>query len=148
MNNDKNNRKKAEQLGMPFGTASNRLRKMVLFHLLKKLKENVCFQCGAEIETVDELSIEHKKPWLDESVDLFWDLNNIAFSHHQCNCASTRHDPNNVGIFHSLSAFNAKELSEIRTRLANGETARSIANDFGHEGTIGKIKRGERYNGQ
>lgn len=84
------NEEKSKQLGMPFGTANGKLRKMVLFHLLKKHKENFCFQCGTEIETVDELSIEHKKPWLHESTDLFWDIDNIAFSHHHCNCAAAR----------------------------------------------------------
>ena len=84
------NEDKSEQLGMPFGTANNKLRKMVLFHLLKKYNDNFCFQCGALIETVDELSIEHKKPWLHENTDLYWDMDNIAFSHHHCNCAAAR----------------------------------------------------------
>lgn len=79
------NRRKSEQLGMPFGTACNRLRKAVLFSLLVRLKENVCFKCGKVIESADELSIEHKKVWLDVSADLFWDLSNIAFSHCACN---------------------------------------------------------------
>jgi hypothetical protein len=84
------NDEKSRQLGMPHGTANGRLRKMIIFHLLKELKQNFCFQCGAEIERVDELSIEHKKPWLHESVDLFWDLNNIAFSHLHCNISAGR----------------------------------------------------------
>ena len=88
MNN--NNDKKSKVLGIPYGTAQNKLRKMVLFHLLKRYKENVCFQCGKPIETVDELSIEHKKPWLNESVDLYWDMNNIAFSHLHCNCGAAQ----------------------------------------------------------
>jgi len=82
---DNNNEKKYKVLGMPHGTAQNKLRKMVLFHLLKKHNENFCFQCGAEIEAVEELSIEHKKPWVNESADLFWDMENIAFSHLKCN---------------------------------------------------------------
>ena len=54
-----------KQLGMPFGTASGKLRKIVLFHLLKKkIGENICYQCNEEILTVRELSIEHKTPWL------------------------------------------------------------------------------------
>lgn len=87
----KKNTKKSEQLGMPHGTANARMRKIVLFDLLKRHNENVCFQCGKEIETVEELSIEHKKPWLDVDVKLFWDINNIGFSHLHCNCSvSTR----------------------------------------------------------
>ena len=83
-------KEKSRQLGMPFGTANGKLRKNILFHLLKKHGENFCFHCGAEIETADELSIEHKKPWLHENVDLFWDIDNIAFSHLTCNVSSQR----------------------------------------------------------
>ena len=74
-----------QQLGMPHGTAANKLRKNVLFHLLSRLNENVCFKCEGAIETVDELSIEHVKPWEGCSADLFWDMSNIAFSHISCN---------------------------------------------------------------
>ncbi len=79
------NESKAKTLGMPHGTANGRLRKSILFHLLTRLKENVCYVCGEEIKTPDELSIEHKKPWEGVSADLFWDLENIAFSHLFCN---------------------------------------------------------------
>ena len=79
------NEKKAAALGMPWGTANNRLRKSILFHLLKRHEENVCYVCDTVIEKVDDLSIEHKKPWEGASIDLFWDLENIAFSHIRCN---------------------------------------------------------------
>ena len=77
--------RKSAFLGMPHGTASGRLRKMILFHLLQKHEENVCFRCSRIIETADELSIEHKQPWEGVSVELFWSLDNIAFSHRVCN---------------------------------------------------------------
>ena len=79
------NRNKAEFLGMPYGTASNRLRKRILFMLIQDSKNDTCFRCGRKIEIVAELSIEHKKPWLGVDVELFWDLDNIAFSHLSCN---------------------------------------------------------------
>jgi hypothetical protein len=79
------NQKKNQTLGMPHGTAMGRLRKNILFHLLGKYKENVCFRCGTLIELVKDLSIEHKKPWEGISAELFWDLENIAFSHIACN---------------------------------------------------------------
>ena len=79
------NESKAATLGIPFGTACNRLRKNILFHLLVRLNENVCFKCHELIEKVDDLSIEHKLPWEGVSADLFWDEDNIAFSHLQCN---------------------------------------------------------------
>ncbi|HEX8686441.1 MAG TPA: HNH endonuclease, partial [Pyrinomonadaceae bacterium] len=72
-------------LGMPHGTACNRLRKMVLFDLLRRHGENVCFKCGGTIETAEELSIEHKQPWEGISTELFWSPDNIAFSHLRCN---------------------------------------------------------------
>jgi hypothetical protein len=77
--------RKSAFLGMPHGTASSRLRKMILFHLLQRHGENVCFRCSKEIETADDLTIEHKLPWEGISVDLFWSLDNIAFSHRYCN---------------------------------------------------------------
>jgi len=86
----KTNQAKTDQLGMPFGTASGRLKKNVLYHLLCKLKENFCFQCGGEILNVTKLSIEHKKPWLHVNPELFWDISNIAFSHLSCNSAAAR----------------------------------------------------------
>lgn len=86
------NKKKADQLGMPIGTAANRLKKSIMFMLLKRLNENYCFKCGSEIENEDELSIEHKIPYLDSEnpMELYFDLNNISFSHLTCNVGSAR----------------------------------------------------------
>ena len=84
---DKNNSKRDEQLGMSFGMASSRLRKSVLFMLMKKCDMDECYQCGKLIDSIDDLSIEHKTPWLDSDNprNLFFDINNIAFSHLVCN---------------------------------------------------------------
>jgi hypothetical protein len=86
------NAKKSSQLGQPVGTASHRLRKGIMFSLLKQLGQNVCFQCGKQIEYARELSIEHKIPWLDsdDPLGLFFDLTNVAFSHFLCNIAKAR----------------------------------------------------------
>lgn len=81
----KSGARKSAFLGMSHGTASNRLRKMVLFHLLQRHGENVCFKCSRPIEKAEELSIEHKLPWEGVSVELFWAMDNIAFSHLSCN---------------------------------------------------------------
>lgn len=81
-----NNKKKAEQLGMPFGTAAGRLRKELLYKYVKAAGDHICYRCNEPIDSVEEFSIDHKIDWLDENPDLFWDLDNIAFSHHpQCN---------------------------------------------------------------
>jgi len=80
------------QLGMPQGTASHRLRKMILFQLLQVTGLDTCYQCKKTIKTVEELSIDHKVPWLDSKNprELFFDLDNIAFSHLKCNQLASR----------------------------------------------------------
>ena len=85
-----NNKTKAAQLGMPLGTAQNRLRKRVLFAILVRHKENICYRCDKPIETVEELSLDHKKPWLGFDTELYWNVENIAFSHLSCNSAAAR----------------------------------------------------------
>lgn len=65
------NKKKSEFLGMPHGTAAGRLRKMILFDLVQDACKDVCFRCGETIGTIDQLSIEHKQPWLNVSIELF-----------------------------------------------------------------------------
>src|SRR3990172_7595255 len=88
----KSSKKKAGQLGMPLGTARGKLVKILLFSMAKELGRDACFHCNQKIETVNEFSLEHKKPWLDVSTDLFWDLSNVAFSHLHCNASKARRD--------------------------------------------------------
>ena len=84
--------KKKEQLGMAQGTARNKLVKMLMFDMSCKLGLNICFQCGTEINNINEFSIEHKKPWLNSNdpKGLYFDLNNISFSHQSCNVGAAR----------------------------------------------------------
>ena len=77
-----------EFLGINKSTAMARLRKMILFELVKKAGMDRCHQCKFLIHDVAELSIEHIKPWLWKDKKLFWDLNNIAFSHLACNSSA------------------------------------------------------------
>lgn len=79
------NKKRAEQLRMAIGTAQNRLKKMILFKLVRECGYDNCYRCGEKIKNIDDLSIEHKQPWYQRDTDLFWDLDNIAFSHMKCN---------------------------------------------------------------
>lgn len=79
------NARKDATLGMSHGTACSKLRKMILFEVLKRHNENVCVRCQKPIFSADELSIEHLKPWEGISAELFWSLDNIAFSHMACN---------------------------------------------------------------
>lgn len=86
---DRSGERKAAALGMPIGTASNRLRKSILFQLVQKLELDFCFHCKQQIILIEDFSIEHKEPWqLSENpIGLFFDLNNIGFSHLSCNAA-------------------------------------------------------------
>ena len=79
------NHVKTVHLGMPYGTAMHKLRKNLVFHMAQRLGEDFCFKCGTRIETAEELSIEHKAAWLHGDEALFWDMDNIAFSHRVCN---------------------------------------------------------------
>jgi hypothetical protein len=118
MGND-NNAARSAQLGMPFGTASGRLRKAIMFKYVQLAGHDKCFKCGLVIEDIDHLSIEHKMPWQGRDTALFWDLDNIAFSHLRCN--TPHHHPGSkpryVGpegtrwcsgcrVFHPESSFN------------------------------------------
>jgi hypothetical protein len=77
--------KVTKQLGLAPGIARYRLVKLILFRFARHLGMDLCFRCGERIESADELSIEHKEPWLDVDSKLYWDENNIAFSHLRCN---------------------------------------------------------------
>lgn len=78
-------KKKAHQLGMNPSTASHRLVKDLLFRFVI-LAGHKCHRCGEELNRAD-FSIDHKVPWRnsDNPIGLFFDLDNIAFSHLSCN---------------------------------------------------------------
>lgn len=72
---------------MNVSTANNRLRKKLLFHFAKLLGLDDCYRCHKKIKNLEEFSIEHKESWMSSknSLDKFFDLDNIAFSHLICN---------------------------------------------------------------
>ncbi len=84
----------SKELGMSAGSAAHRLTRKLLFHYAQKTSDDICYRCGLKIETYETFSIEHKKPWLHVSPDLFWDLSNIAFSHLKCNVKAANHGNN------------------------------------------------------
>ncbi len=90
-----------KQLGLSHATASNRLKKSLLFNFAQKLDMDTCFQCGEKIENIDEFSIEHKIPWRHSknSVNLFFNLDNIAFSHLKCNTSASRGNPKYFSLY-------------------------------------------------
>lgn len=87
INKMNSNDRKSKKLRMPFGTAAGRLRKSLLFKLVKIAGMDTCYRCGEIIQKEGELSIEHKIPWESSAnpSKTFFDLDNIAFSHLACN---------------------------------------------------------------
>lgn len=98
MRNVDHNKVYSDRLGISFGTAANRLRKMIMFDLVKRLGLNVCFCCNLKIKSCRELSIEHKKNWRNSknASKLFFDLKNISFSHLSCNSSRSSGQKNKV----------------------------------------------------
>ena len=80
-------RKIQELLGEKLSTAKSKLNKILMFELAKKSNLDTCFRCGQKIEDIVEFTIDHKESWIlsDNPAQLFYDLDNIAFSHAKCN---------------------------------------------------------------
>lgn len=72
-------------------TASGRLIKDLLWNFIVEAGKNKCYKCGQEMNR-ETFSVEHKIPWLDsdDPKRLFFDLNNIAYSHLICNIKAAR----------------------------------------------------------
>lgn len=112
----KTNEEKRKQLGMPFGTAAGQLRKSLLFQYVKLAKGAICFHCNKPIDTIEEFSIEHKIPWLHSgnARKLFFDLNNIAFSHLFCNLSEGyRHTQNHPSTRHYQPLCRCKKCVQL-----------------------------------
>jgi len=77
----------SETLGMPIASARSKLNKKILHSYLSLTKFNTCYRCNEPISSPEDLAIEHAENWLDskESMNSFWDLTNIRFSHVDCN---------------------------------------------------------------
>lgn len=84
------NTKKTLLLGENFSTASGKLRKLILFDLVKQLGKDKCFRCTSRIDSVSDLSIEHTENWqsADNPSEVFYDTTKIAFSHLSCNSSA------------------------------------------------------------
>jgi len=114
--------------GMPRGTANSKLRKKILFELLRKIGANKCRHCGLDIVLSEDLAIEHLQDWKDNQ-DLFWMLNNIAFSHLDCSSGAARQEGKSM-------------IADIRITGENGEQFPT----FYHEGKIYvAARKDERY---
>lgn len=89
--------KKKLQLGMNPSTASGRLVKDLLWNFIEKTGQNHCCKCG-EMMSRDTFSIEHIVPWLDseDPTGLYFNLENISYSHLICNVADRRAEKDGV----------------------------------------------------
>jgi 5-methylcytosine-specific restriction endonuclease McrA len=135
------NQRKSAQLGLPFSTACNRLRKKILFHLLSRLGENFCFQCGVIIESEGELSIEHRTPWFGGDTSLFWDIENITFSHLGCNVgAGNRSTPRGGGHNKKVGPEGTAWCALHREFLPTDQFARNRKNWNGLKGYCSECK--------
>lgn len=116
-----------EFLGMTDAAARFRLSRLVMFKLAGELGKLVCFQCDDPIQTVEEFSIEHKIPYLWVDVNLYWDLDNVAFSHLLCNIKRIR---NRRPMEHGVTRYGRKGggcRCQICTKAASEYTKRQRA---------------------
>ena len=68
---------------MPYGTAEKHLRKSMLHALAQQCGKDICRWCQTKIESHSDLAVVHLQDWADDAA-LYWDLNNVAFSHVSC----------------------------------------------------------------
>lgn len=141
--------KKERLLGESYGAATGRLRKEVLFQLLVNQGLDVCFQCGRKIEKANDVSIEHKKPWMsaENPKEAFYDLDNIAISHLRCNVRAGNHKvprPNNRGELNGSSKLTWIKVTEIREKIDQGVPLETLSEEYGvTERTLRLIKNSE-----
>lgn len=83
---------RGKQLGINASTARHHMIKSFVFHLSKQLGLDACLRCGRRIKTVDDMTYDHKKPWLHSKSPkkLYLDPANIALSHPSCNMNDRR----------------------------------------------------------
>ena len=81
-----------KQLGMSPGKARNRLVNSLLFSFVQTTNQDTCYRCEKRIESVNDFSLDHIKNWRNSNdpINLFFDLNNISFSHKSCNYSAAR----------------------------------------------------------
>jgi hypothetical protein len=75
------------QLEMSLSKAKYKLLRKIMYTYIVYLKLNTCHRCQDTINSVDSMSIEHKVPWRHSTIakELFFDMDNITFSHVKCN---------------------------------------------------------------
>ena len=118
---------KQAQLGINPSTAQGRLVKDLLFDFVIK-SGHKCHKCGIEL-TRETFSIEHIIPWLDSEnpIELFFDLNNIAYSHLSCNVSDSRGSRGKVTIRSGRISHGISGYRKLKCRCEVCKSAYSIA---------------------
>lgn len=123
--------KKQIQLGMNPSTANGRLIKDLLFKFAIEAG-HVCFRCNNPLDR-ETFSVEHILPWLDSEnpIELFFDTNNIAYSHLSCNIGAARKQPQRVNEHGTESKYRqgckcepCMEAERLRKRRSYTKEAR------------------------
>ncbi len=132
--------KKSRQLGENYSSASNKLRRKIMFSLIQECNKNRCHRCGKPM-TESDFSIDHKKAWQNSAnpKDLFWSMKNISFSHLRCNVGAAKMIPRTKGA-RMRSYIEDDEAFLIQKKRAKGATLRSLAEQHcvSHR-TIGRV---------
>ena len=137
MHRHKKHRLKAEaQLGMEMKSASTKLMRDLLWQYIENSGETLCHACGEPL-CRETFTVEHIEKWLDseDPAGLYFDLNNISFSHQRCNTPRIR--PQHRDVNPATKIF-TKDIPRIKRLSATGRSARSIAREYkvGHKGIL------------
>lgn len=136
-------KRRDKQLGRSYGSCRNQLDRLILFHYIKKYKENFCYRCKREIKSINDFSIEHKIIWVDSDnpKELFWSMDNIAFSHRKCNSLSRRKWRFN-GDKHWTTKISDEDVKKIRSsKLSLSKLAKKFSVSPGHIGNIKNLRK-------
>lgn len=92
-----------------------KLRRKVMFYLVKKLGLDICYRCGNKIEEEKELSLDHSEPWMYKSnaLEIFMDETKIVFSHKSCNYRSRRQ---NISRFTKDGYKGVIKIKKVRSK--------------------------------
>ncbi len=95
---------------MNYSTATHQLKKKLMLKLAKQCGMSYCYRCGKEIETAEDLSVDHKESWLNSEnpVKMFWDVDNLAFSHRTCNSDASHRRLENRGATKLRKKFQSR----------------------------------------
>ena len=116
---------KSKQLGMPFPTASNRMKKNFAFFMMQNLEWDDCVVCGEKILTPNDMTYEHIVNWLhhEDGVNLFYDVDNIRFAHKKCQYRNQRCSSKITGVIKSKGVTfdkrNTNKPYRAKIRVAN-----------------------------